>query len=125
MGSHSEVVLFAVVGMSPAVLTETVWALAYEKKPVIPDRVVVLTTTFARKKLREQLFAPDKKGISGWGHLPRVLRFEGFDIDGKLKFGLTGDSIKVFTDISMSWRSGFWNWPVARRNPCWIFDIVI
>jgi len=30
--------------MSPAVLTETVWALAQEKPAVIPDRVIVLTT---------------------------------------------------------------------------------
>ena len=38
---ESERVLFAVLGMSPAVLTETVWALARETPPVIPHRVVV------------------------------------------------------------------------------------
>lgn len=37
----SECVLFAVLGMSPAVLTETVWALARESPSVIPHRVVV------------------------------------------------------------------------------------
>lgn len=38
---ESERVLFAVLGMSPAVLTETVWALARETPSVIPHRVVV------------------------------------------------------------------------------------
>ena len=31
---HPEVVLLAVTGMSPAILTETVWALAQENPPV-------------------------------------------------------------------------------------------
>ena len=45
--SKSEIVLLAVTGMSPAVLTETVWALAQERPPIIPNRVVVLTTLAA------------------------------------------------------------------------------
>ena len=32
------------MGTSPAVLTNAVWALAYQKKPVVLDEVVVLIT---------------------------------------------------------------------------------
>src|SRR5438094_6233204 len=34
--SSSEVVLLAVIGMSPAILTETIWALAEEQPAVLP-----------------------------------------------------------------------------------------
>jgi len=37
-------ILCCVIGTSPAVLTETVWCLAHQKHPVIPDEIVVLTT---------------------------------------------------------------------------------
>ena len=36
--------IIAGMGTSPAVLTETVWALAHQKKPVVPDAIVMLTT---------------------------------------------------------------------------------
>ena len=32
-------ILIAGIGISPAVLTETVWALAHQKKPVVPDEI--------------------------------------------------------------------------------------
>jgi len=54
----SDVVLLAVTGMSPAVLTETVWALAHEHPPVIPDRVIVVTTAAGRAGLERDLFTP-------------------------------------------------------------------
>ena len=37
-------VLIALCGLSPAVITETVWALAHESPAILPDRVIVLTT---------------------------------------------------------------------------------
>ena len=33
-------ILIAGIGTSPAVLTETVWALAHHKKPVVPDEIL-------------------------------------------------------------------------------------
>jgi len=51
-------VLLAVTGMSPAILTETVWALAREKPPVIPARVVVITTVPGQARIDEELFKP-------------------------------------------------------------------
>jgi len=44
--------------MSPAVLTETVWALANQNPRVIPDRVVVITTTRGKAHMERELFAP-------------------------------------------------------------------
>lgn len=37
-------ILIAVTGVSPAILTETVWALAQRGDPWIPDQVIAVTT---------------------------------------------------------------------------------
>ena len=37
-------ILIAGMGTSPAVLTETVWALCHQKNPMVPDEIVVLVT---------------------------------------------------------------------------------
>lgn len=70
--ARERTILLAVTGMSPAILTETVWALAKEKQPVIPDEVVVLTTTRGADDLRRLLLAPR----SDWGgrHVWEALR---------------------------------------------------
>lgn len=54
----SRTVLIAVLGSTPAVLTETLWALAQETPPVIPDTLVVITTTQGAKILHDQLLTP-------------------------------------------------------------------
>jgi hypothetical protein len=38
-GSDHSLSPFAGMGTSPAVLTNTVWALAHQKKPVVPSRL--------------------------------------------------------------------------------------
>src|SRR5437867_6362232 len=55
---RSETILLAVTGMSPAVLTETVWALAQEEPPRIPNRVLVITTAAGRQCIEKELFSP-------------------------------------------------------------------
>ncbi|HSW38737.1 MAG TPA: CRISPR-associated ring nuclease Csm6 [Acidobacteriota bacterium] len=84
-------VLFSVLGTSPAILTETVWALAHEEPPVIPDHVFVLTTIPGRDCLKEQLF--DK---NGWAQLKITLQRKRFPIKGRLKFGCAGDHVRLF-----------------------------
>jgi len=61
--------------MSPAVLTETVWALAHEKPPVIPDRVIVVTTAAGRDCLERDLFTPNPSfgGRTVWQALRRAI----------------------------------------------------
>jgi CRISPR-associated protein (TIGR02584 family) len=48
--------------MTPAVLTETIWALAHENPPVIPDRVVAVTTTRGKRLMEQELFTPASDG---------------------------------------------------------------
>jgi len=83
-----DVVLVAVTGMSPAILTETVWALAHEDPPVIPSKVVAFGTSRSRDHLRRDLVA---SGV--WENLRRALK-AGPDA---LVFGDTGDHLRVFS----------------------------
>jgi CRISPR-associated protein (TIGR02584 family) len=61
-------VLIATTGMSPAVLTETIWALSQENPPVIPDEVKVITTVTGKKQIQEKLL-----GSGVWKELRSML----------------------------------------------------
>jgi CRISPR-associated protein (TIGR02584 family) len=87
-----ETVLFAVTGMSPAIITETVWALAHETPATIPDRIVVVTTRAGRDAIQRELF---DSGI--WDRLRDALAAKKIAVTGKLRFGSTADDIRVFT----------------------------
>lgn len=87
------IVLVAGMGTSPAVLTETVWALAHQEPAVVPDEIVVLVTKSGKKRLCDELLS----GVpSVWDKMRDSLRAEKIDIDGKLVFGDT--SIRVIPD---------------------------
>lgn len=99
--SAADAILFAVTGMSPAVLTETVWALAHDpERPILPSRVVVVTTSVGRKTLVDTLLRPshDFGGKTVWESLRESLIKEGFDLTGRLQFGETGQDIRVFVN---------------------------
>ncbi|OQW96230.1 MAG: CRISPR-associated protein [Verrucomicrobia bacterium A1] len=81
-------VLIAVTGMSPAILTETAWALAQESPPVIPSKVVAFGTSLSRDRLRKDLI---ESGV--WANLRRTLK-AGPD---ELVFGDAGEHIRVFS----------------------------
>lgn len=51
-------ILLAVTGLSPAIVTETVWALAAEKPRVVPRKVIIITTALGAVRLQEQLLTP-------------------------------------------------------------------
>jgi CRISPR-associated protein (TIGR02584 family) len=85
-------VLVAVTGLSPAVLTETVWALAHESPPVIPNQIVALTTEPGRAAIAEQLFGPD----AVWQQLRAALLGPEHDRDSRLDFDCVPDRVKVF-----------------------------
>jgi CRISPR-associated protein (TIGR02584 family) len=64
--------------MSPAVLTETVWALAHPvdgTAPVIPEEILAITTTKGKEKIKEQLLTslPAFGGQSVWQALRQDL----------------------------------------------------
>ncbi|MEI6890586.1 MAG: CRISPR-associated ring nuclease Csm6 [Pontiella sp.] len=92
-------VLISVVGMSPAVLTETVWALAQENPPVIPDEVIAITTLAGKDQIKKQLLGMDQI----WDSLRDSL---GTAAAGKLRFGadasiqVIGDGRTDFIDIA-------------------------
>jgi len=98
---ESKIILLAVTGMSPAVLTETVWALAHEPEPVLPDRVVVVTTSAGRVEIERQLFTPLNRfgGQCVWDALRASLVSEGFCMEGRLRFGTTSDDVRVIAAV--------------------------
>ena len=53
MKNDRKIFLYAITGLSPAVLTETIWCLAMQKIPVFPDRLIVFTTQTGKEKLTE------------------------------------------------------------------------
>lgn len=79
-------VLLAVSGSSPAIITETVWALAEETPPVIPDQVVVVTTSNGETALKKQLLEPRPEwgGISVWQSLRQSLLGKNYARDSRL-----------------------------------------
>jgi CRISPR-associated protein (TIGR02584 family) len=86
-----ERVLLLVVGRSPAVLTETVWALAHEVPASLPDRVIVLTTSVGKAALDHALFEQP-----GWENLLAALRADGTLPAGKgIRFGPTADAVRL------------------------------
>ena len=65
-----EIILLGVVGMSPAVITETVWALAFPPRgtaPIVPHRVRLITTTEGVKHVEKlRTGTPQFGGLSPW-----------------------------------------------------------
>jgi CRISPR-associated protein (TIGR02584 family) len=90
---HWETVVIAVLGVSPSVLTETLWALAQESPPILPDRIVVLTTRTGRTALEASLFSGQE---SGWMRMCSELKRRGLPIEHKLRFGLASDHVRIF-----------------------------
>lgn len=64
-------ILIAVSGISPAIITETLWKLADESPPVVPDEVVIITTVRGEFDISQQLLSSSKewKSRSVWAHL--------------------------------------------------------
>src|SRR5439155_4705736 len=81
-----QIILLAVTGMSPAVLTETIWALAQEKPATIPDRIIALTTLPGKARIEDELFkpTPDYENLSVWQALRRAVLRADFENDPRL-----------------------------------------
>lgn len=63
--------LLAVTGLSPAVVTESIWALAMQRHRIVPQRVRFITTATGARKIEEGLFTsrPDLEGRTVWDAL--------------------------------------------------------
>ena len=88
-------VLIAVTGLSPAVVTETLWALAAEAVPIIPDHVVVLTTRTGRERLLQQLLAHHRWSNFRKALERRVDRRSRHSTPDGLRFGPAQDHIRI------------------------------
>jgi CRISPR-associated protein (TIGR02584 family) len=68
--------LLAVTGLSPAIITETLWALAELKPAILPDRVGFITTVTGAEMIEKHLFTPrpDWKGLSVWDALRKSVK---------------------------------------------------
>lgn len=80
-----KVALVAILGVTPAVLTEAVWALAHpqEGEPVVPDEILVLTTGTGERVLKNTIGTHLARG-GVWSSLKKDLAAEGLDTKGKL-----------------------------------------
>jgi CRISPR-associated protein (TIGR02584 family) len=98
--------------MSPAVLTETVWALAQEKEPVIPDRVVVITTISGRQAIERELLMPSRPGAATvWQELRRAVLGKAAEQDPRLNF----DAVRLIEAPNP--RTGKSDWLEDLRTP--------
>lgn len=86
--ASTRTVLLAVSGMSPAILTETVWALAHETPRIIPDEVVVLTTTKGARDIHTQILEPRREWChaSPWATIRRQILGATAEADPRLQF---------------------------------------
>ena len=72
-------VLLSVMGMSPAILTETLWALKQQDPPFIPTEIKVITTQHAQEQIQTHLLGKSDKHKGGF------LRYcADFDIDASI-----------------------------------------
>lgn len=105
-------ILLAVTGMSPAVLTETVWALAQEKEPVIPDRVVVITTIGGRQAIERELLMPSQPDVpTVWQQLRLAVLGQSAEKDSRLNF----DAVRLIEAPNP--RTGTSDWLEDLRTP--------
>lgn len=78
---HKKTVLLAVVGTSPAVLTETLWALAKEKPEYVPDKVLICSTSTGVAKAKAALATPTTNGNTVLFDLKHAVGKEQMKID--------------------------------------------
>ncbi len=80
-------ILFSVIGLSPAVLTETVYALAHSQKAIVPDNIIVLTTIDGKERIVSELLSvrKDLKNKSIWQLLRETIAKKK-NIENKLMF---------------------------------------
>jgi CRISPR-associated protein (TIGR02584 family) len=86
-------VLLAGMGISPGILTETVWALAHrEEESIVPDSIYIVTTASGRERLVQSLFEQ-----GGWARLKSQLETEGFDVAERLRFGPASEFFSILS----------------------------
>ena len=88
-------ILITGMGTVLVAMTETVWALAHQEQPVVPDEIEGITTKSDKNALRTAVMSGTP---NVWERLKAALREGKIAINGKLVFGDT--SICVMPDES-------------------------
>lgn len=88
-----QVVLVAAIGISPAVLTETIWAMAQSKDPVVPARISVITTKSGRDRLVSEIL---EGSPSVWDEMVKALKADQIALPADFRFGRA--SITIIPD---------------------------
>lgn len=89
-------ILYSVLGLSPQILTETIYALAKESPPFIPDEIHVLTTSRGAKLCKLALFQEN----GGWFHkLCNDLGLKDIDFSEKHIHNIINTEGEVLDDI--------------------------
>ena len=71
-------ILVALVGLAPAVVTETVYALASQDPAFIPTQVAVITTGMGKKLILRQLLADPENSHSNQFEVSELTQFNQF-----------------------------------------------
>lgn len=72
--NEEKIALVSVLGMSPAVVTETIWGLYQEKPELLPDEVKVYTTQKAWENMQRLLLTAQPGGGSIWEEMEQKVR---------------------------------------------------
>lgn len=88
----NERVLVALVGLSPAVITETIYALATESAPFVPTRVIAITTGLGKRMIEKQLL-PDRDDPRNSDQFAKLC--SAFPNLGLTSLKFTADDIRV------------------------------
>jgi CRISPR-associated protein (TIGR02584 family) len=92
-------ILLSILGMSPQILTETVYALSMEKPAFIPDEIYVLTTQMGTKNCKLALFHEN----GGWFHkLCSTYNLEGIHFTEKNILSTVDEDERPIDDIRTS-----------------------
>lgn len=89
-------ILFSILGTSPQILTETVYALTQNEPAFVPDEIYVLTTGFGADQCIRGLFQAD----GGWFHkLCQVYNLEDIAFSPKHVIRICNEENEVIQDI--------------------------
>jgi len=91
MFKGKKIILISLCGSTPAVITETVHFLANDPTPIVPDEVIVITTTTGRRCIENELL---NSGV--WDNLLETLNVP----PSRIKFGKSAGHIRLMPDIN-------------------------
>jgi CRISPR-associated protein (TIGR02584 family) len=95
-GGKLDTVLVVLVGMTPAVVTSTIWALAkQEDDPILPDRLVLVTTEAGAERAHTELLGAWPATRGALHDLVDALSVEGIQLNAALLDSAPGGRLEI------------------------------